>query len=173
MNESHSSEQCPACAALARDGLHHSHPDVPPAAHRIGHERRILADVKRAEDRAADAITSFAGSMRFVYLHTAWFAVWIVLNVGLFGAALVFDEFPFGLLTMIVSLEAIFLSTFVMISQNRQAARADIRSDLDFANNVRSEVWAMHIGQSLGLDAGHVEDAIQRALDAYSQERAG
>lgn len=65
--------------------------------------------------RAADAITAFSGSMRFVVLHLVWFGAWVLLN--LLGPA--FDPFPFGLLTMIVSLEAIFLSTFVLISQNR------------------------------------------------------
>ena len=63
------------------------------------------------QNRIADAITTFAGSMVFVYIHVVWFAVWIGLGV---------EKYPFGLLTMIVSLEAIFLSTFVMISQNRQ-----------------------------------------------------
>jgi uncharacterized membrane protein len=62
------------------------------------------------QDRIADAITSFAGSMPFVYLHIVWFTLWIALRV---------EKFPFGFLTMLVSLEAIFLSTFVMISQNR------------------------------------------------------
>jgi uncharacterized membrane protein len=69
--------------------------------------------------RLADLITTFSGSMRFVGLHVAWFAVWIGLN--LIGP--VFDPYPFGLLTMIVSLEAIFLSTFVLISQNRVEER--------------------------------------------------
>src|SRR3954467_5809284 len=62
------------------------------------------------EDRIADAVTEFAGSMRFVYIHIIWFAAWIGFGV---------EGYPYGLLTMIVSLEAIFLSTFVMISQNR------------------------------------------------------
>jgi uncharacterized membrane protein len=62
------------------------------------------------QDRIADAITRFAGSMPFVYVHIVWFGLWIALGV---------ERFPFGLLTMLVSLEAIFLSTFVMISQNR------------------------------------------------------
>lgn len=66
---------------------------------------------KSLQNRIADAITTFAGSMVFVYIHIAWFAIWIGLGV---------EKYPFGLLTMIVSLEAIFLSTFVMISQNRQ-----------------------------------------------------
>ncbi len=65
---------------------------------------------RNRQDRIADAITGFAGSMPFVYLHIVWFTLWIVLRV---------EKFPFGFLTMLVSLEAIFLSTFVMISQNR------------------------------------------------------
>jgi uncharacterized membrane protein len=65
---------------------------------------------RNLQDRIADAITGFAGSMPFVYLHVVWFTLWIALGV---------EEFPFGFLTMLVSLEAIFLSTFVMISQNR------------------------------------------------------
>jgi uncharacterized membrane protein len=66
---------------------------------------------RSAQNRVADAITRFAGSMWFVYLHIAWFSIWIASGL---------EHYPYGLLTMIVSLEAIFLSTFVMISQNRQ-----------------------------------------------------
>ncbi|HUS26137.1 MAG TPA: DUF1003 domain-containing protein [Nevskiaceae bacterium] len=95
--------------------------------------------LKRLEDHLADAITSFAGTMRFVYLHIFWFGVWIAANLGLFGAATVFDDFPFGLLTLIVSLEAIFLSTFVMISQNRQARASEIRSELDYQTDIKAE----------------------------------
>ena len=88
----------------------------------IRHEEQRLQDL---QSRVADAITSFAGSMTFVYVHIVWFALWI-----LFGGILIhFDKYPFGLLTMIVSLEAIFLSTFVMISQNRADARRQVLSD--------------------------------------------
>src|SRR6476620_303557 len=73
-----------------------------------------------AQNRVADRITTFAGSMTFVYLHILWFACWIGFGV---------EEYPFGLLTMIVSLEAIFLSTFVMISQNRADARRQVLAD--------------------------------------------
>lgn len=78
---------------------------------------------QRAEDaqnRIADRITTFAGSMLFVYLHIVWFGCWIVFRV---------EDYPFGLLTMIVSLEAIFLSTFVMISQNRADAKRQALAD--------------------------------------------
>jgi uncharacterized membrane protein len=73
-----------------------------------------------AENRVADAITRFAGSMTFVYLHVIWFASWIGFGV---------EKYPYGLLTMIVSLEAIFLSTFVMISQNRADAKQQVVAD--------------------------------------------
>ena len=72
------------------------------------------------EDRLADAITAFAGSMRFVYIHILWFAAWLVLGV---------EDYPYGLLTLIVSLEAIFLSTFVMISQNRGDEKSQVLAD--------------------------------------------
>ena len=128
------------------------------------HERSVWAGVRKAQDDVTDSVTAFAGSLSFVYLHIGWFALWVLLNVGLFGAGLTFDGFPFGLLTLIVSLEAIFLSTFVMISQNRQAARADIRSELDFETNLRSEVWSVHIGRQLGLDPAEVEAHVQRLV---------
>ena len=95
--------------------------------------------LEHAEDRFADRITDFAGSLRFVRLHVAWFSLWILVNVGAFGASLTFDPYPFGLLTLVVSLEAIFLSTFVMISQNRQGAAAEIRSELDYRTNQMAE----------------------------------
>src|ERR671919_2473569 len=105
----------------------------------IVHMRMEQARERTPEQRMADTITSFSGRMKFIYLHIVWFTVWILWNSGLFGLQ-PFDPFPFGLLTMIVSLEAIFLSTFVLISQNRQAARADLRAELDFATNLRSEI---------------------------------
>ena len=127
-------------------------------------ERVVFARMRGTQDRVADAITAFAGTMLFVYIHAFWFAVWIALNEGLLGQAGIFDPYPYGLLTMIVSLEAIFLSTFVMVSQNRQAARENVRADLDFETNLRSEVWSAHIGAALGLDPREVEQRVQELL---------
>ena len=76
------------------------------------------------EQRISDAITSFCGKMLFVYVHIAWFSLWIGLRV---------EKFPYGLLTMMVSLEAIFLSTFVMISQNRADERRQLLADHQWA----------------------------------------
>ena len=83
-----------------------------------------LSRAKSVQNRIADKITAFAGSMAFVYLHLLWFAAWIIFRV---------EAYPYGLLTMIVSLEAIFLSTFVMISQNRADAKRQVLSDHQWA----------------------------------------
>ncbi len=161
-----SPDTCSACHVL--DGTDGNHDgilfDDPRAL--VRSERSLWHVLKRAEDHTADRVTTFAGSMRFVYIHAVWFGVWIVLNIGLAGAGWEFDTFPFGLLTMIVSLEAIFLATFVMISQNRQAARSDLRSQLDFESNLRSEIWSVHIGQALGIDPLHVESVVSEAIAA-------
>jgi len=90
---------------------------------------QIEARSQSLQNRIADKITTFAGSMMFVYVHIIWFAVWIYFNVGLAGKSAEFDPFPFGLLTMIVSLEAIYLSTFVMISQNRADEKRQVLAD--------------------------------------------
>jgi len=87
----------------------------------------VMHAKERAEsiqNNIADRITSFAGSMSFVYIHVIWFVVWIVFGV---------ESYPYGLLTMIVSLEAIFLSTFVMISQNRADAKHQVIADMQWS----------------------------------------
>lgn len=164
--------KCAACRTIDQaDGVEDGRL-YPVIADRVGAERRILGGLRDFEDRAADTITSFAGSMSFVYLHGAWFAVWLLANLGALAWTGFhrFDPYPFGLLTMIVSLEAIFLATFVMISQNRQARRSDIRSEIDFENNLRGEIWAVHIGQMLGIEPNHVEDTVRKAIEGYRSE---
>jgi CRP/FNR family cyclic AMP-dependent transcriptional regulator len=90
-------------------------------------------------ERAADWIAWFSGSMPFLTLNTAWFLAWILVNSFDVGIRQ-FDPYPFGLLTMIVSLEAIFLSIFVLISQNRQAQKDRVRSNIDYEVNVKAEM---------------------------------
>ena len=117
--------------------------------------RQKAASKRSLQDRIADAITSFSGRMAFAYVHILWFAVWILLNTGRLGVA-AFDPFPYGLLTMIVSLEAIFLSTFVLISQNRLSAEAERRADLDLHVGMLTEHELTRVLQML--------DAIQDKL---------
>ena len=115
----------------------------------IEHNIRTLSALRHREknkrslqDKIADLITDFSGSMAFVYIHTILFTVWLVMNVGgnhnIFGFK-PFDPYPFQLLTLIVSLEAIFLSTFVLVSQNRMGAQADKRAELDLHVGLLSE----------------------------------
>jgi uncharacterized membrane protein len=90
------------------------------------------------EERIADVITRFTGSMRFVYLHLAFFGFWIVANLGWVPGVPAWDP-SFVVLAMVASVEAIFLSTFVLISQNRMAAAADKRADLDLQISLLAE----------------------------------
>jgi uncharacterized membrane protein len=101
-------------------------------------ERDAMAD-RTPADRLSDAITWVAGSARFVAVHIVFFAVWIAANVGMVARVPIFDPYPFSLLTLVVSLEAIFLSIFVLMSQNRAARLADRRAHLDLQVDLLAE----------------------------------
>lgn len=120
---------------------------APVAALENGHVGRNVESIAELEmrdriqmgpaDHLADRITTFAGSMVFVGLHVVWFTAWLTLNSPISPWRI--DPFPFGLLTLVVSLEAIFLTSFVMISQNRQALQADKRAKIDLQVNMIAE----------------------------------
>jgi CRP/FNR family transcriptional regulator, cyclic AMP receptor protein len=97
-----------------------------------------------ALQRIADWIAWFSGSMSFLMINGSWFIIWIVINTFPVGIR-AFDPYPFGLLTMIVSLEAIFLSCFVLISQNRQAEKDRVRSDIEYEVNIKAEMEIGHL----------------------------
>jgi uncharacterized membrane protein len=108
-------------------------------------------DKRTSVMKVADWISDFSGSLPFLFIHCAIFFVWIILNTGplsrsAFGG---FDPFPFGLLTMVVSLEAIILSVFVLLSQNRQVARERVRNDIEYAVNVRAELEVAHLHEKI------------------------
>lgn len=94
--------------------------------------------------RVADGIAWFSGSMPFLMINGGWFIIWIIINTLAIGIT-AFDPYPFGLLTMIVSLEAIFLSCFVLISQNRQAEKDRVRSDIEYEVNIKAELEIAHL----------------------------
>lgn len=121
----------------------------------IIHLRTKAASERNLQNRIADAITSFSGRMIFAYIHIVWFAIWIMLNTGWLGVP-IFDPFPYGLLTMIVSLEAIFLSTFVLISQNRMSEETERHSDLNLQIGLLTEHELTRVLQML--------DAIQHKM---------
>jgi len=129
----------------------------------IIHLRRKAARERNWQDRTADAITSFSGRMVFAYVHLVWFGIWILLNAGWVGRR-PFDPFPYGLLTMIVSLEAIFLSTFVLISQNRLGQETEHRADLDLHIGLLTEHELTRVLQML--------DAIQDKLGIVDHQNS-
>jgi uncharacterized membrane protein len=107
-----------------------------------------------ALQRVADWISWFSGSMWFLLLNAIWFVAWIGVNTLPLGVP-AFDPYPFGLLTMIVSLEAIFLSCFVLISQNRQAEKDRVRSNIEYEVNIKAELEVAHLHEK--TDRIHAE----------------
>ncbi|HEX9295197.1 MAG TPA: DUF1003 domain-containing protein [Polyangiaceae bacterium] len=107
-------------------------------------------DKRTSVQKAADWIAEFSGSIAFLFIHLVLFAAWIAMNVGsgIPGIAM-FDPFPFGLLTMAVSLEAIILSVFVLLSQNRQVAKDRIRSDVEYDVNLKAELEIAHLHEKM------------------------
>jgi uncharacterized membrane protein len=139
------------------DDLEHPKPLTPePNPALVEHARKRATSV---QNRIADRITGFAGSMRFVYLHLVWFGLWIGLGV---------EGYPYGLLTMIVSLEAIFLSTFVLISQNRADAKHQVVADQQW-QKVQDEDRQNQ--ELLGLSRQILD--LTKAVHAYTTARSG
>jgi uncharacterized membrane protein len=143
-------------------------------------EREFLETRTRVE-RVADAIGSFAGSIQFVILHLVWFALWVAINTGRFGIP-AFDPFPYVFLSMIVSLEAVLLSTFVLMKQNRMSQRADHRDHLNLQVDMLTEREVTKILQMLqricermGLEQTAKDSEVEQlsqatAIDALAQE---
>ncbi|MEH2464190.1 DUF1003 domain-containing protein [Nostoc sp.] len=123
--------------------------------------RAKAANKRNLQDRIADAITSFSGHIVFVYVHLIWFGAWIILNTGKLGVH-PFDPFPYGLLTMVVSLEAIFLSTFVLISQNQLSQESEYRANLNLQIALLTEHEVTRVLQML--------DAIQDKMGIENDE---
>lgn len=108
-----------------------------------------VADQRSTIQKAADWIAAASGSIPFLMLHCVGFAGWIIVNMGILPDVPVFDPYPFGLLTMAVSLEAIILSVFVLLSQNRQVAKDRVRSDVEYDVNLKAELEIAHLHEKL------------------------
>lgn len=122
--------------------------------------------------KIADWISEFSGSLPFLFIHLGIFFVWIVLNSGPLAhtSAGGFDPFPFGLLTMVVSLEAIILSVFVLLSQNRQVARDRVRNDIEYQVNLKAELEIAHLHEK--VDELHEMIARQGTIDRARDNNA-
>lgn len=128
-------------------------------------QRSISRRIHSAEGRFAEAVTSFSGSVNFVYFHVLWFGLWIIINQGLLEPYIpVFDPFPYGLLTMLVSLEAIFLSTFILIAQNRQELLEEYRELEDEKEEQEQEEEV----EDIQRDLDQIKSAIKLITDKVS-----
>ena len=116
--------------------------------------------------RIADWVANFSGSITFLILHVIIFTIWIALNVGVVDWG-DFDPFPFGLLTMAVSLEAIILSTLLLFSSNRQVARDKIRNDTEYEINLKAELQIQHLHEKID----QIQAQILSRLDALDPKR--
>lgn len=167
-----------------------------PQIDKISRRRRIIRSFeakalghRKFTEKIADQVTSIFGSFTFGVLHVYWFALWVVLNTGLIVWVAPFDPFPFGLLTMIVSLEAIFLSILVLLSQNRAGQVASLREELhlqvdliaeeeitkvlEILSEIRTKVGIKGEDQELTrmlqrIDTSYIESSLQRQVDAGS-----
>ncbi|KKW30827.1 MAG: hypothetical protein UY72_C0002G0002 [Candidatus Uhrbacteria bacterium GW2011_GWD2_52_7] len=116
-------------------------------------------------ERIADLLTDGFGTISFFMVNVVLFAAWIIVNAGLVRGIAPFDPYPFNFLTMVVSLEAIFLSVIVLISQNRAAKNADLREEIDFQVNVQSEREITKILNMLEAIEAHMKIAKQHDLE--------
>ena len=139
--------------------------------------RRAEEDLaKSRSERIADAVTRFAGSMPFVYIHLVMYGAWILVNLGVVPGVPRFDP-TFVILAMEASVEAIFLSTFILISQNRMAAMADKRADLDLQVSLLSEheitrmlSLVQQVAERLGIDEARDPELEELARDVHPEK---
>lgn len=134
----------------------------------LAEHRRAFERKKGFQEAAVSWISSFMGSLAFMYIHVAFVAVWILINVGAVPGIHGFDPFPFVMLAMMASVEAIFLSTFVLISQNRMAVIADRRADLDLQISLLAEHEITRLIQLVDGIARHLGTHTQS--DPYMEE---
>ena len=114
------------------------HPDCKKALGDFRYAAEEIERESRVHEKVADRIAAFIGNPFFIVIHAVWFLLWVAINTGLITVSPRFDDYPFGLLGILLSIEAIFITGFLLISQNRQSSFADKRSELDYEVNVRT-----------------------------------
>ena len=143
---------CPACGGENPDdavfcGNHECHKA-------LGEFKYVLEELlaeRSGIERLADYVTEFVGKPYFIIIHVVWFVIWIIANSGLVGHLQIFDEYPFSLLGIILGIEAILITGFLLISQNYQNAYAEKRAELDYEINIRSYRKLIELEKRLDL----------------------
>jgi uncharacterized membrane protein len=130
---------CPVCnGENPPDAVFCANPSCCKALGEFRYVREELAATSAWHERIADRVAGFVGRPEFLAVHALWFLGWVVVNTGVLAIVARFDDYPFGLLGIILSIEAIFITGFLLISQNRQSVHAEKRAELDYEVNVRT-----------------------------------
>jgi uncharacterized membrane protein len=164
---------CPVCGGEnAPDAVFCANP----ACHKALGEFDYVLEVLRAEarwhERLAEKVTAFIGKPQFLAVHALWLALWVAINTGVFAFIRTFDEYPFGLLGLILAAEAIFITGWILISNNRQNAHADKRAELDYEVSVRNHRQISHIDAKLNDILERLE-RLESAASSGDQGPAG
>jgi uncharacterized membrane protein len=157
---------CPGCGGTnPGDAVFCGNPECHKALGDFRYVAEELLAEARWHEKLAERVTTFVGNPHFLVVHLVWFAVWVAVNTGVIAMVGRFDDYPFGLLGIILSIEAIFITGFLLISGNRQSTHADKRAELDYEVNVRTyrrlselDVLLRDVGERLS----RVESAVAR-----------
>ncbi len=163
------SRKCPGCGCdNSPDAVFCEHPECHKALGDFKYVQEEMRTRTQWHETIAEKATEFIGKPQFLIVHAVWFISWILINSGLIAVAWSFDRFPFALLGIILTAEAIFIAGFVLISQNRQNAHADKRAELDYEVNVRTYREIEQIDAKMEL----LLEKIQRLESAISDTQS-
>jgi uncharacterized membrane protein len=164
---------CPVCGGEnAPDAVFCANP----ACHKaLGEFKYVLEELREEaqwHELLAEKVTAFIGKPHFLAVHALWLALWVAINTGVFAFIRKFDEYPFGLLGLILAAEAIFITGWILISNNRQNAHADKRAELDYEVSVRNYRQIRHIDATLNTILERLE-RLESAASSGNQRQAG
>jgi uncharacterized membrane protein len=143
---------CPACGGEnPEDAVFCGSPQCHKALGEFKYVLEELQATKNWIERLADKVTEFIAKPHFIIIHMIWFSVWILANEGIFGPIANFDEYPYSLLGIILAIEAVLITGFLLISQGRQNAYSDKRAELDYEINIRSYRKIVELEKRLGI----------------------
>jgi uncharacterized membrane protein len=158
--------KCPACGGEnPADAVFCANPACHKALGEFLYVAEEIARETLPHEKIAERVTGFIGHPYFLVVHTVWFALWVAINTGLFMILRRFDVYPFSLLGIVLSIEAIFITGFVLISQNRQSTHADKRAELDYEVNVRT----FRDIQQIKAVLGRLEERINKVERAITE----
>jgi uncharacterized membrane protein len=150
---------CPMCGGLnPLDAVFCGNAECHKALGEFRYVQEEMSADARWHEKLAERGTSFIGKPHFVVVHLIWFVAWVLINTGMFALVRRFDTYPFGLLGIILAAEAIFITGFVLISQNRQNAHAMKRAELDYEVSVRTYRDIVQLDEKLDRLAAEVKE---------------